>query len=318
LSIPSSLSARLALPVVASPLFIISNPDLVIAQCVGGIVGSFPALNARPKEELEVWIVRIKTALAETKAADPSRIVAPFAVNQIVHKSNDRLEHDLEVCVRHEVPIIITSLRAPDDVVKHVHGYGGLVFHDVTTLRHGEKALEAGVDGLILVCAGAGGHAGTLSPFALVGEVRRFYDGTVILAGAITSGSGILAARAMGADLAYMGTRFIATEEAHATQSYKQMIVEAGASEIVYTSLFTGVAGNYLKRSIAAAGLDPDDLPHADKSQMNFGSNRVKPWKDVWGAGQGVGTIADVLPAAQVISRLKDEYAAARQRLIAA
>jgi len=318
MSIPQSLSSRLALPVVASPLFIISNPDLVIAQCLGGIVGSFPALNARPKEELEGWIVRIKEALATARAADPSRVVAPFAVNQIVHKSNDRLEHDMEVCVRHEVPIIITSLRAPHDVVDHVHGYGGLVFHDVTNIRHAEKALEAGVDGLILVCAGAGGHAGTLNPFALVGEVRRFYDGTVILAGAITSGSAILAARAMGADLAYMGTRFIATEEAHATESYKQMIVDAGASEIVYTSLFTGVAGNYLKRSIAAAGLDPDALPSADKSQMNFGSTRVKPWKDVWGAGQGVGTIADVLPAAQVIDRLKAEYAAARMRLVAA
>jgi nitronate monooxygenase len=316
-SIPTPLSSRLALPVVASPLFIISNPDLVIAQCLGGIVGSFPALNARPKEELEVWIVRIKEALAAAKIADPTQIIAPFAVNQIVHKSNDRLEHDLEVCVRHEVPIIITSLRAPHDVVSHVHSYGGLVFHDVTNVRHAEKALEAGVDGLILVCAGAGGHAGTLSPFALVGEVRRFYDGTVILAGAITSGSAILAARAMGADLAYMGTRFIATDEAHAAENYKQMIVEAAASEIVYTSLFTGVSGNYLKRSVVAAGLDPEALPSADKSQMNFGSNRVKPWKDVWGAGQGVGTVADILPAAQVISRLKSEYADARARLAA-
>ena len=317
MSIPRPLSSHLALPVIGAPLFIISNPDLVIAQCLGGIVGSFPALNARPQEELEPWIVRIKTALAEAKAADPSRIVAPFAVNQIVHKSNDRLEHDMEVCVRHQVPIVITSLRAPHDVVGRVHAYGGLVFHDVTNVRHAEKALEAGVDGLVLVCAGAGGHAGTLSPFALVGEVRRFYDGTVILAGAITSGSAILAARAMGADLAYMGTRFIATEEAHAEERYKRMIVEAGASEIVYTSLFTGVHGNYLKRSIAAAGLDPEALPTGDKAQMNFGSKRVKPWKDVWGAGQGVGTIADVLPAAQVIARLKDEYAAARQRLVA-
>ncbi len=318
MSIPQSLSSRLALPVVASPLFIISNPDLVIAQCLGGIVGSFPALNARPKELLEEWVVRIKTTLAEAKAADPTRIVAPFAVNQIVHKSNDRLEHDMEICVRHEVPIIITSLRAPDDVVRRVHGYGGLVFHDVTTVRHAEKALEAGVDGLILVCAGAGGHAGTLSPFALVGEVRRFYDGTVILAGAITSGSAILAARAMGADLAYMGTRFIATEEAHAAENYKRMIVDSGAADIVYTSHFTGVAGNYLKRSIAAAGLDPDALAGADKSAMNFGSTRVKPWKDVWGAGQGVGTVADVLPAAHVIARLKNEYTAARNRIAAA
>ena len=316
--LPKSLAGRLALPVVGSPLFIVSNPDLVIAQCLGGIVGSFPALNARPKEELEPWIIKIKSVLADAAAADPSRIVAPFAVNQIVHKSNDRLAHDVEVCVRHEVPIIITSLQAPGDVAKQVHGYGGLVFHDVTNVRHAHKALEAGVDGLILVCAGAGGHAGTLSPFALVGEVRRFYDGTIILAGAITTGSAILAAQAMGADLAYMGTRFIATDEAHAAETYKRMIVEASASEIVYTSLFTGVAGNYLKRSIAAAGLDPDDLPSVDKSQMNFGSTRVKPWKDIWGAGQGVATIADVLPAAQVIDRLKEEYAAARIRLVAA
>ena len=318
MSLPQSLSSRLALPVVASPMFIISNPDLVIAQCLGGVVGSFPALNARPKEELEVWIARIKEALAAAQAADPTRVVAPFAVNQIVHKSNDRLEHDLDACVRHEVPIIITSLRAPDDVVRHVHEYGGLVFHDVTNVRHAEKALEAGVDGLILVCAGAGGHAGTLSPFALVGEVRRFYGGTVILAGAITSGSAILAARAMGADLAYMGTRFIATEEAHAADAYKRMIVDAGAHEIVYTSHFTGVAGNYLKRSIAAAGLDPENLPAADKTSMNFGSTRVKPWKDIWGAGQGVGTVGDVLPAADVIARLKAEYAEAKCRLAAA
>jgi nitronate monooxygenase len=318
MSLPESLASRLALPVIGSPLFIVSSPDLVIAQCKGGIVGAFPALNARPKEALEAWIIRIKTALAEAVAADASRRIAPFAVNQIVHKSNDRLAHDVEVCVRHEVPIIITSLQAPGEVVRHVHGYGGLVFHDVTNIRHAEKALAAGVDGLILVCAGAGGHAGSLSPFALVGEVRRFYDGTIILAGAITNGAAILAAQAMGADLAYMGTRFIATEEAHAAENYKRMIVEAGASEIVYTSLFTGVAGNYLKRSIAAAGLDPDDLPSVDKSQMNFGSTRVKPWKDIWGAGQGVGSIADILPAAQVIDRLKAEYAAARMRLVAA
>ena len=243
-------------------MFIISNPDLVIAQCLGGIVGSFPALNARPKEELEdVDRAGSRRRSRRPRPTIPPAIVAPFAVNQIVHKSNDRLAHDMEVCVRHEVPIIITSLQAPGDVVEHVHGYGGLVFHDVTNLRHAEKALQAGVDGLILVCAGAGGHAGTMSPFALVGEVRRIYDGTIILAGAITNGAAVLAAQAMGADLAYMGTRFIATEEAHAAENYKRMIVEAGASEIVYTSLFTGVAGNYLKRSVAAAGLDPDDLP---------------------------------------------------------
>jgi nitronate monooxygenase len=318
LALPASLSERLALPVIAAPIFIVSTPELVVAQCLGGIVGSFPALNARPQAELETWLTRIETALATAQAADPDRVIAPYAVNQIVHQSNDRLGEDMAACVRHQVPIIITSLRAPGEVVRQVHGYGGLVFHDVTTIRHAEKALEAGVDGLILVCAGAGGHAGTMSPFALVGEVRRFWDGPLILSGAITTGAAILAARSLGADLAYMGTRFIATAEARAAEAYKQMIVDAAASDIVYTPFFTGVPGNYLKPSIAAAGLDPDALPVADKSQMNFGSARVKPWKDVWGAGQGVGTIADVLPTADVIARLKHEYATARARLCAA
>jgi nitronate monooxygenase len=318
LALPASLSERLALPVIAAPMFIVSTPELVVAQCLGGIVGSFPALNARPQAELETWLTRIETELAAAQAADPDRVIAPYAVNQIVHQSNDRLEQDMAACVRHRVPVIITSLRAPGEVVRQVHGYGGLVFHDVTTIRHAEKALEAGVDGLILVCAGAGGHAGTMSPFALVGEVRRFWDGPLILSGAITTGAAILAARSLGADLAYMGTRFIATAEARAADSYKQMIVDAAASDIVYTPFFTGVPGNYLKPSIAAAGLDPDALPVADKSQMNFGSARVKPWKDVWGAGQGVGTIADVLPTADVIARLKHEYATARARLCAA
>jgi nitronate monooxygenase len=297
----------LALPVIGAPLFIVSNPDLVIAQCRAGIVGAFPALNARPKEELDVWLTRIRASL---RPGD-----APFAVNQIVHGSNDRLEHDLEVCARHRVPMIITSLRAPGEVVKAAHGWGGVVFHDVTNLRHAEKALEAGVDGLILVAAGAGGHAGTLSPFALVAEVRRVWDGPIALSGAITQGRQILAAQAMGADLAYMGTRFIATAEANAAERYKAMITESGASDIVYTPYFSGVHGNYLKPSIAAQGLDPDALPEADKTKMSFGTNRVRPWKDIWGAGQGVGSIADVLPAAEVIARLKREYAAARAEL---
>lgn len=298
---------RLALPVIGAPLFIVSNPELVIAQCKGGIVGAFPALNARPKEELDAWLARIRAALGPDDA--------PFAVNQIVHGSNDRLEHDLEVSARHRVPMIITSLRAPGEVVKAVHGWGGIVFHDVTNLRHAEKALEAGVDGLVLVAAGAGGHAGTLSPFALVAEVRRIWDGPIALSGAITQGRQVLAAQAMGADLAYMGTRFIATAEANAAERYKAMIVESSAADVVYTPFFSGVHGNYLKPSIAAQGLDPDALPEADKSRMSFGSNRVRPWKDIWGAGQGVGSIADAPPAAEVIARLKREYLAARDAL---
>lgn len=318
MALPAALAASLALPVIGSPMFIVSGPELVIAQCLNGVVGSFPALNARPAAALDTWLTRIETELAAAKAADPARIVAPFAVNQIVHASNDRLAQDMEVCVRHRVPIIITSLRAPDEVVAAAHSYGGLVFHDVTTIRHAQKALDAGVDGLILVCAGAGGHAGTLSPFALVGEVRRFYDGPLILSGAIATGSAILAAQAMGADLAYIGSRFIATEEANAAQGYKQMIVEAAAADIVYTPFFTGVPGNYLKASIAAQGLDPDALPAADKSAMNFGSSRAKPWRDIWGSGQGVGLIDDAPPAAAVIARLRQEYDAARARLLPA
>lgn len=315
MSLPDSLRHALALPVIASPMFIVSGPELVIAQCVNGIVGSFPALNARPKEALDEWLTRIDAALAEAKAADPERIVAPYAVNQIVHASNDRLEHDLMVCGKHRVPIIITSLRAPDAVVSAVHGWGGVVFHDVTTVRHAEKALEAGVDGLILVCAGAGGHAGTLSPFALVSEVRRFFKGPLILSGAISTGDAILAAQAMGADLAYMGTRFIATQEANAAPAYKEMIVGTTAADVMYTPYFTGVPGNYLKPSVTAAGLDPNALPEVDKTKMNFGSGTTKAWRDIWGAGQGVGTIDDAPATAVVIDRLKAEYAAARARL---
>jgi len=319
MSLPASLRDQLALPVIGSPLFIVSNPELVIAQCQAGIIGAFPALNARPAEELERWLTRIQHALDEHRVAHPHAKVAPYAVNQIVHHSNDRLQHDLDVCVRHRVPIVITSLRAPHDAVPAIHSYGGLVFHDVISVRHAEKALEAGVDGLILVCAGAGGHAGTLSPFALVSEVRRFYDGPLILSGAITKGEHVLAAQAMGADLAYMGTRFIATHEANAPQAYKQMIVESSAKDVVYTNLFTGVLGNYLRGSIEASGLDPEDLPSADKSTMKFGSggsNKSKAWRDIWGAGQGVGNIEHVASAREVIEQLAREYREALQALV--
>jgi nitronate monooxygenase len=310
LSIPASLNKNLTLPVICAPMFIISNPDLVIAQCKSGVIGSFPALNARPKELLDDWLIRIKAELA----ADPQ--AAPFAVNQIIHQSNERLDHDMDLCVKHEVPLIITSLRAPNDIVPRVHAYGGQVFHDVISVRHAEKALEAGVDGLILVCAGAGGHAGTLSPFALVGEIRKFYDGPIALSGAITNGNAILSAQAMGADFAYIGTRFIATQEANAVAAYKQAIIDSAAVDVVYTPYFTGVHGNYLKKSIVAAGLDPDDLPVKDKTAMSFGSARdAKAWKDIWGAGQGVGTIADVLPTAELVARLQQEYRSAKAAL---
>ena len=318
LRLPQALRGTLALPVIASPMFIVSGPELVIAECLSGIVGAFPALNARAPDTLDGWLTRIKAALAAARAADPDRRIAPFAVNQIVHASNPRLEQDMETCVAHEVPLIITSLRAPGEVVRAAHSYGGAVFHDVTTVRHAEKALEAGVDGLILVCAGAGGHAGTLSPFALLGEVRRFYGGPIALAGAITTGEAILAAQALGADLAYMGTRFIATAEANAVAPYKEMIAASTATDILYSPFFTGVPGNYLKPSIAAAGLDPDALPHADKSAMDFGSAKAKAWREVWGAGQGVGTITDVPPVAEVVSRLGHEYQQALGRLAAA
>lgn len=304
------------LPVIGAPLFIVSNPKLVIQQCLCGIIGSFPALNARPKELLEQWVVDIKTHLEDGRRHHPSAKIAPFAVNQIIHQSNDRLQHDLDVCVRHKVPVIITSLRAPNEVVQAIHGYGGVVFHDVISIRHAHKALEAGVDGLILVCAGAGGHAGMLSPFALVREVRRFFSGPICLSGAITDGAGILAAQAMGADFAYMGTRFIASQEANASDNYKQTIMDSAAADIVYTPTFTGVQGNYLKKSIVAAGLDPDNLPAADKQSMNFGSTRpVKAWKDIWGSGQGVGNIDDAPAARDLVARLVEEYQAARRRM---
>src|SRR6266404_3820326 len=318
--LPRLLQGKLSLPVIGAPLFIVSVPELVIAQCKAGIVGAFPALNARPKELLEEWIIRIKSELAAYQRAHPEKKVAPFAVNQIVHASNDRLAHDVDLCEKYKVPIQITSLRAPDDVVKSAHRYGCLVFHDVTNVTHAKRALQAGVDGLILVCAGAGGHAGALSPFALVPEVRQFYDGCLLLSGAIANGASILAAQAVGADLAYIGTRFIAAKEANASEGNKQCIIDSAGEEIVYTNLFTGVHGNYLKKSIAAAGLDPDDLPVADKSKMDFGTGgntKAKAWRDIWGAGQGVGQIFDAPPAAEIVARLKAEYEAARAALFA-
>lgn len=312
--LPTCLEGHLELPLIGSPLFIVSGPELVIAQCKAGIVGSFPALNARPAHVLEEWIVRIKTELAEYQAANPDKKVAPFAVNQICHASNDRLAHDTEVCTRQQVPIIITSLRPPAEVVEAAHSYGGVVFHDVINVKHAKKAAGQGVDGLILVCAGAGGHAGTLSPFALVREVKQWFKGTVILSGALSDGYGIASALALGADLAYMGTRFVATAEGNADTAYKQHLIDCAADDIIYTNLFTGVHGNYLAPSVAAAGLDPHNLPVADKSKMNFGSGgnmKQKAWKDIWGSGQGIGQIVDAPPVGELIARLKEEYAQA-------
>jgi nitronate monooxygenase len=318
MSLPASLRSSLRLPLIGSPMFIVSTPKLVIEQCKAGIIGAFPALNARPAPMLEEWLTQITTELATHAAAHPEHRVGPFAVNQIVHSSNNRLAHDVELCAKYRVPIQITSLSAPDQVVVSAHAYGGLVFHDVTNVTHAKRALDAGVDGLILVCAGAGGHAGALSPFALVTEVRAFYDGPIILSGAMSTGANILGAQAMGADLAYMGTRFIATEEASASKAYKQGLVESNAEGITYTNLFTGVHGNYLRSSIVAAGMDPDALPQADKSKMNFGSGgdgKIKAWKDIWGSGQSVAGIRDIPAVAQLIDRLESEYHAARQRL---
>ena len=319
--LPAPFRDRLSLPVIGSPLFIASTPDLVIAQCKAGIIGSFPALNARPASALDEWLTRIRDELDAHAAANPGAKVAPFAVNQIAHASNDRLQHDMDACVRHQVPLIITSLRPPREIVDAAHSYGGLVFHDVVSVRHARKAAEQGVDGIIVVCAGAGGHAGMGSPFALVREIREFFAGTLVLAGAMSSGADVLAAQAIGADMAYIGTRFLATTEANALPDYKQMIVESSADDVVYTSLFTGVKGNYLKRSVAAAGLDPDDLPEADKTKMNFGSGgnmEKKAWRDIWSGGQGIGNIHDVLPVREVVARMIGEYAAARRRLCSA
>ena len=311
MAIPEHIKENLSMPVIGSPLFIVSGPELVIAQCKAGIIGSFPALNARPQHVLEEWIIRIKTELAEYKEQNPDKKVAPFAVNQICRGSNDRLMDDMATCVKHEVPIIITSLRPPAELVEAAHSYGGLVYHDVINVRHAKKAAEQGVDGLILVCAGAGGHAGALSPFALLREVKEWFDGTVILSGSIGDGYSIASSLALGADFAYMGTRFIATKEANADEGYKQMLIDSAADDIVYSSLFTGVSGNYLKPSIKNAGLDPDNLPEADKSTMNFGSGGntdAKAWKDIWGSGQGIGGIKDDPSVEDLVTRLKEEY----------
>jgi nitronate monooxygenase len=311
---------KLRLPAVGAPQFIIANPDLVIAQCKGGIVGAFPALNARPQPLLDDWLNRIKDELAAYDEAHPNAPAAPYAVNQIVHKTNERLEADVALCVKHKVPIVITSLGARPEVNDAIHSYGGVVLHDIINIKFAEKALEKGADGLIAVCAGAGGHAGGLSPFALISEIRQFFAGPLLVSGAIATGRGILAAQAMGADLAYMGSAFIATTEANAPQDYKQMIVDSAAGDIVYTNLFTGVLGNYLKGSITKAGLDPDNLPESDPSKMNFGGgegSKAKAWKDIWGAGQGVGGVHEIVPTADLIARLKREYDEAKRGLCA-
>ncbi len=318
MSLPASIASQLRLPIIGAPMFIVSTPELVLAQCKAGIIGSFPALNARPAEQLEVWLKQITGELAAYASANPDRKVAPFAVNQIVHQSNDRLEHDVEMCVKFKVPIVITSLRPPSQVVDAVHSYGGLVFHDVINVRHAEKAIEQGVDGIITVCAGAGGHAGTLSPFALVKEVRSFFDGVVILSGSMSRGNDVVAAQALGADLAYIGTRFIATAEANAPALYKEMIVSSKAADIVYTSLFSGVHGSYLKDSVRNAGMDPDNLPEGDKNKMNFGSggsSKAKAWRDIWSAGQGVGSVDDIPPVAALVDRMELEYRRTLARL---
>jgi nitronate monooxygenase len=313
--IPELLRDRLRLPVIGAPMFIVSTPRLVLAQCQAGIVGSFPALNARPVSQLDDWLAQISEELASFARTNPHLKVAPFAVNQIVHSSNNRLEQDVALCVKHKVPIIITSLRPPAEVVQAVHGYGGIVFHDVINLRHAEKAAAQGVDGIIAVCAGAGGHAGVLSPFALVKQIREVYAGSIILSGAMSSGADVLATRALGADLAYLGTRFIATEEGNAPVEYKQMLIDSSAEDIVYTSLFSGVSGNYLRGSVERAGLDPDHLPEADKAKMNFGTGgntAAKAWRDIWSAGQSVSGIHQVETVAALIERMECEYAAAR------
>ncbi|MBC7978182.1 MAG: nitronate monooxygenase [Myxococcales bacterium] len=317
MSLPEVLRGRLRIPVVGAPLFIISQPDLVIAQCKAGVVGSFPALNARPAELLDSWLTQIAAALAAWDAAHPDRPSAPFAVNQIVHKSNERLAHDLEMCVKHRVPIVITSLGAREDVNQAVHSYGGIVLHDVINVVHARKAIDKGADGLIAVCAGAGGHAGALSPFALVDEIRVFWDGPLLLSGAIANGRSVLAAEALGADLAYIGSAFIATVEAQASEAYKASIVASSAADVVYTNLFTGVLGNYLKSSVINAGLDPDNLPTSDPSKMNFGNSSAKAWRDIWGCGQGIGGIHDVPTAGAFVDRLVEEYTAAKRRLAA-
>ena len=322
------LKDKTRVPVIGAPLFTVSYPELVLAQCKAGVVGSFPALNARPEEKLSEWLTMMKKELEEHREQNPDAVIAPFAVNQICHHSNNRLEHDMEMCVEHEVPIVITSLRAPKFVVDAVHSYGGAVMHDVINIRHAKKAIDEGADGLILVCAGAGGHAGALSPFALVREVREFFDGPVALSGSISHGASVLSAQAMGADFAYIGTRFIATQEANASQGYKDMIVDSSAKDIMYSPTFTGVHGNYLRPSVVNAGLDPEDLPYADKNDMNFGSsgkdmdksvaqgdNQKKAWKDIWGSGQGIGNLHEVPTVMEAVDALVEEYEEAKNAL---
>ncbi|MBD0413287.1 NAD(P)H-dependent flavin oxidoreductase [Oryzicola mucosus] len=315
MALPDILKKNLRLPVVASPLFIISHPPMVLAQCKAGVVGSFPALNARPEAQLDDWLAEVTETLAAHDASNPDRAAAPFAVNQIVHKSNTRLQHDLGLCVKYKVPIVISSLGAVEEVNQAIHSYGGIVLHDIIHDRHARKAIDKGADGLIAVAAGAGGHAGTLSPFALVQEIRQWFDGPLLLSGAIANGGAVLAAQAMGADLAYIGSPFIATEEARASDAYKQMIVESKAADIVYSNLFTGVHGNYLKGSIRNSGMDPEHLPEADPSKMNFHDDGAKVWKDIWGSGQGIGAVDKVVPVAELVDRLDREYQAARARL---
>ena len=306
---------RVKFPVIGSPLFIISNPKLVIAQCTSGVVGSMPALNARPAEQLDEWLAEITEALAAWDKAHPDEPAAPFAINQIVHKSNDRLEHDMQVCAKYKVPIIITSLGAREDVNQAVHAWGGIVLHDIINNKFAHKAIEKGADGLIAVAAGAGGHAGVKSPFALIQEIRQWFDGPVALSGSIASGDAVLAAQAMGADFGYIGSAFIATHEARASDAYKQAIVDGNSDDIVYSNLFTGVHGNYLAPSIRAAGMDPDNLPESDPSKMNFGGDAKKAWKDIWGCGQGIGAINAVTSTAELVDKLRGEYQAARARL---
>jgi len=318
MALPAALKDKLRLPVVAAPLFIISNPNLVIAQCKAGVVGSFPALNARPEPVLEEWLQRITSELAEYDAAHPEAPSAPFAVNQIVHGSNARLKHDMDLCVKYKAPIVITSLGAKEWVNDMVHSYGGIVLHDVMNNRFAKKAIEKGADGLIAVAAGAGGHAGTTSPIALIQEIREWFNGPLLLSGAIATGDAVLAAQAMGADLGYIGSAFIATEEADAEQAYKQAIVDYGADDIVYSNLFTGVHGNYLKPSIEAAGLDPNNLPESDPSAMDFGSGGntdAKAWKNIWGCGQGIGAVKRLGTTAEYVATLQAEYANAKARI---
>ncbi|WP_136659901.1 nitronate monooxygenase family protein [Nitratireductor sp. XY-223] len=320
MTLPAILKDNLRLPVIGSPLFIISHPPLVLEQCKAGIVGAFPALNARPEAQLDEWLAEMTEELASYNAQNPDRPAAPFAVNQIVHRSNSRLEHDLKMCEKYKVPIVISSLGAVPEVNEAIHSYGGIVLHDIINNRHAKSAINKGADGLIAVAAGAGGHAGPLSPFALVQEIREWFDGPIALSGAIANGRSVLAAQAMGADLAYIGTPFIATNEARAVDDYKKMIVDSAAADIVYSNFFTGIHGNYLKPSIAKAGMDPENLPEADPSKMNFDEKQTgaKAWKDIWGSGQGIGAVKEVRPVADYVAQLDREYRKALEDLMSA